>query len=94
MRPGKQPALPPAAKIALSQLRNALTRDGKAPPASSHIPANSLAVDYDLWRRYCYLAGISSTDTQEAKQKAFARAAEKLLGAELVKRWDSWVWIP
>jgi len=91
---GKTATLPATAKIALAQLKNALADYGEVPPQCNHIPTNIIAVDYDLWRRCCYSAGISGSDEPEARKKAFSRAAEKLIAVDEVKRWESWVWIP
>jgi hypothetical protein len=86
--------LPAAAQTALNQLKNALATTGAVAPACDHIPSNVLTVDYDLWRRYCYAGGISSTDSAEAKKKAFGRAADNLIANEFVKRWEQYVWLP
>jgi hypothetical protein len=83
--------LTPAAQIALDQLRNTLSTDGKIPPACNHIPPHTPTVDYDLWRRCCYSAGISSKETPDAKQKAFVRAAEKLIAVGAAAKWGEWV---
>jgi len=90
----KRPPLPDGAKIALAQLRKALDVEGVVPPlaGNGHMPTAIHAVAYELWRRYCYTAGIA--DSQEAKQKAFARAADRLKAEEIVQQWDMWVWIP
>ena len=48
-------------------------------------------VTEEVWRRYCHEGSISPGD-QEAKRKAFKRAAEALLVAELVGKWGRWVW--
>jgi hypothetical protein len=91
--PEKTKLLSAASQIALQQLRNVLTTDGIIPPECRHIPTNRPAVDYGLWRRYCYAGGISDKDTPEAKKKAFARAAETLIAARVVGRWEQWVWL-
>jgi hypothetical protein len=67
--------LAPAQKIALKAFAEAIARAGKVPPASDHIPAGVACVRKDLWREYCYERGISTGDTQDARQKAFTRAA-------------------
>ncbi len=66
---------------------------GSVPPASSHIPANTRCVSVDEWRRYAYLQGISAADTTErAKQMAFKRATEQLIGSEAVGFWNGVAW--
>jgi hypothetical protein len=64
---------------------------GEIPPASNHIPANTHCVVEELWRDYCYQGGISTGD-QHAKQVAFTRAVEALLGDGRVGSWDGWYW--
>jgi len=89
----KKSALPDSAKIALAQLRNALAVEGAIPAAAGngHMPSDTPAIRYELWRQYCYTAGIA--DTQEAKQKAFTRAATRLQAEEIIKQWDVWIWL-
>lgn len=72
-----------AASIALRLLHNAIIEAGEVPPASTHIPPSIRAVRMDLWRRYCDAGQVSEGDTQDAKRKAFKRAAVRLqeLGA-------------
>jgi hypothetical protein len=64
-----------------------------APPeTANHIPPRSRCVTEDLWRDYCYQGAISAGD-QDAKRMAFKRAAEALVAADRVGKWDPWVWI-
>jgi len=81
------------ARIAFEQLRDAIAAEGKRPPANNHIPADIRAVPLSLWRRYCYAASISATDTQVAKQKAFQRAGQKLQDSGLIGKWEDLVWL-
>ena len=46
----------------------------------------------EIWRAYCYQGAISSGD-QHAKQTAFKRAAEALVAAGRIDKWDPWVWL-
>ena len=45
-----------------------------------------------LWRRYCEKGSISE-GTSDAARKAFKRAADKLVAAGKVGKWDLWVWL-
>jgi hypothetical protein len=84
----------PAAQIrALSMLREAILTDGQRPPASNHIPPDKDCVSEKTWRQYCYQGGISTGDTQQAKHKAYSKAAETLIAEGQVGAWDEWVWL-
>ena len=80
-------------KIALDQLTKALIDGGEPAPASNHMPPGIRVVRESLWRRYCYDGQITETDTAEAKQKAFVRAAKRLQVDGLIGKWGEWVWI-
>jgi hypothetical protein len=47
----------------------------------------------ELWKRYFDSSGIVAANTPNAKRMAFVRAAEALIAAELIEKWDPWVWI-
>jgi hypothetical protein len=56
--------------------------------------ANIKAVTFNQWRTYAYKRGISGGE-QRAKEKAFERAAERLIGDETDKHvavWGEHVW--
>jgi hypothetical protein len=91
----KKVKLPSAANIALLALHEAIDELGEVPPASNHIPAKTKTVTFDQWRTYAYKRGISSGE-QRAKEKAFERASERLLGDDnnkLVAAWGQYVWL-
>ena len=81
-----------AAKVALDLLRRAIVDAGERPPACNHIPPDIHAVRLTLWRRYCYEGSIAGADTQEARQKAFSRASQKLQSIGAIGNWSEWVW--
>jgi hypothetical protein len=85
--------VPPSARAALDLLSNAIATEGETPPASGHIPPNIRAVSTNAWRRYCYAGTISESDNQDAKQKAFVRAAKALQNARVIGTWNDWVWL-
>jgi hypothetical protein len=88
----KRAKLPAAQRRALQLLADAVDRAGEIPPASNHIQNGIACVTEELWRRYCYEGGISAGD-QEAKQKAFLRAAAELVASGKVGQWGQWVWL-
>lgn len=69
-----------------------LDRAGEIPPASNHTPPHTKCVPETLWRDYCYQGGVSTGD-QHAKGTAFRRAAEALLVAGRVGKWEPLVWL-
>lgn len=81
-----------AAKIALAALQDAVSECGELPPASNHIPPNTLAVKIDTWRTYAAKAGITGSDEKDAFRKAFNRAHEVLVADHHVGTWTPWVW--
>jgi hypothetical protein len=88
----KDNKLPAAQKRALQLLTDAVNTAGEIPLASNHIPANTSCVNEELWRDYCYKGAISQA-SQNAKRMAFNRAAEALVAAGLVGKWDPWIWV-
>jgi hypothetical protein len=85
--------LPKAAQTTLRALREALNEFGVIPQASDHIPAGVCVVTVPQWRQYAYSMGIS-TGEDRAKQQAFKRASEHLIGGRHVGVWDNHVWLP
>lgn len=86
--------LPAAAKTALDSLKEALGECGKIAPASNHIPPAARTVTVEQWRQYAYRRGISATDTTDrARQMAFKRASEALIGSKAISTWDGIVWL-
>lgn len=82
-----------AQKIAFDMLEKAISHEGKTPPADNHIPLNTLCVKEKTWRTYCMSGGISESDEYDANQKAFKRAADKLLAIGLIGKWQELVWL-
>ncbi len=85
--------LPKSADIALRALAEAIDEQGTKPPPSSYIPPGVNAVPLAVWRQQAYRRGISSSDEERAKQQAFKRAAEILVGARRVGTWDQQYWL-
>jgi AAA domain len=87
-----KPRMPKAAQTALRALVEAISECGVIPPASNHIPAGVKVVTVDQWRDYAYRMGISTSAEDRAKQQAFKRASEYLIGGGYVGVWDGHVW--
>ena len=92
-QPPKSGRLPKAAQIALRALTEALDEQGQPAPASNHIPHGIKVVTVSAWRQQAYRRGISTSEEERAKQQAFKRASEYLIGAGRVAAWDSHVWL-
>jgi KaiC/GvpD/RAD55 family RecA-like ATPase len=88
-----KPKLSPTEARALELLGEAIAKAGEIPPACDHIPSNVSCVTEALWREYCYAGQISGSDKPDARQKAFRRAGEALVGTGHVGKWQAWVWI-
>lgn len=89
----KPKKLPAAQARALAMLNEAILTASEIPPACNHIPSDTRCVREELWRRYCYQGGISAGDTQQARHKAYSKAAETLIADGLVGAWDDWRWV-
>jgi AAA domain len=81
-----------ATQTALRALRETVDECGAVPPASNHIPPSVRVVTVDQWRQYAYRMGVS-TGEERAKQQAFKRASEHLIGGQHVGFWDGQVWL-
>jgi hypothetical protein len=92
-QPPKSGRLPKAAQIALRALTEALDEHGQPAPASNHIPHSIKVVTVSAWRQQAYRRGISTSEEERAKQQAFKRASEYLIGAGRVAAWDGHVWL-
>jgi hypothetical protein len=90
----KPACLPKAARTALRALQEALIEAGEEAPASvsGHVSPGVRVVTVELWRKYAYQRGISASDEPRAKQTAFKRASEYLIGAGEVVVWEPYVW--
>jgi AAA domain len=89
----RKPArLPKAAQTALRALLRAVDDVGRVPEASNHIPAATRVVSVDQWRQYAYSSGISASSESRARQQAFKRASEYLIGGCHVGIWNDEAW--
>jgi len=82
-----------AAQTALRALNEALDEQGEPAPTSNHIPVGVKVVTVPLWRQHAYRRGISSSEEERARQQAFKRAYDYLLGSNRVHVWDGLAWL-
>jgi AAA domain len=94
-KPAADAKMSAACSLAMSALRLAISEGGQPVPTSRYTPDNAVGVPVDLWRKFAYERSISGDGTtQDAKRKAFDRAAKQLHARNLVGIWNDWVWIP
>ena len=91
--PSKTAKLTKAAYVALRALAEALDEHGEPAPASNHVPPAVRVVSLTAWRQQAYRRGISPSGEDRARQQAFRRAYEHLLGIGRIATWDGLVWL-
>jgi len=84
---------PKGAQTALRALIQAVDEVGSIPPVSNNVPANTKVVSFDQWRQYAYKFGISTSEQPRARQQAFHRTSEWLIGAGRVGAWNEQAWL-
>jgi hypothetical protein len=89
----REKRLSPAEARALQMLAEAIETGGELPPANNHIPPAMRCTSESVWREYCYRGSISKSDSPDAKRMAFNRAAEALLAAGRIGKWEPWIWL-
>jgi hypothetical protein len=89
----KRKRLTASQQRALDLLGDVINTAGQIPATCDHIPPNTRCVPESLWRENCYAGQIAQSDKQDAKQKAFKRAAADLLAANRIGKWNDLVWI-
>lgn len=93
----KAKALSSSQIIAREALIEAVKEDGRLPESAVLQKNKSLTMGQrvahiDLWRQIAYRRGVSDSDSQDAKQKAFARSVKALQTKKLVGRDGDWCW--
>lgn len=88
-----RPKLSTAATTALRAIEEAIEEVGSDAPTSAHIPNSVRVVRVDLWRKYAYARGISTSDQERARQQAFKRGSDALIAVGIVAVWEPYAWI-
>jgi hypothetical protein len=78
--------------ICKAALQQAIVEAGEKPPASNHIPANVRVATRSLWKSYAFAKGVSGSESEDAKRKAFERGAESLIALGAAGAWNEWCW--
>lgn len=89
----KLPKLCRSDATALKALRRACDEAGEPPPASGPIPHNTKVVTKDVWREYAFKCGVSGSDEDRAKRKAFSSAFERLIDSGRVGYEEPFAWL-
>ena len=79
----------PAQKNVYAALQQAINECGITEP-SERIPGKCTTID--MWKLYSYNTTISTSDNEDAKRKAFTRAAKSLKDAGFVDIWRKFAW--
>jgi hypothetical protein len=81
------------AALALRILQDTIAESDEEPPPQVKVRTNTRTCLEKNWRANCY-AGVASDDvTRTSRQKAFVRAANKLLELKLIGKWGEYVWL-
>lgn len=81
-----------AQQRALDLLHEAMHEAAEPVPPSINAPPGTRGVREDTWRERVYAGTVSNGETQDAKRKAFKRAAEALLTGRRIGLHLGWVW--
>lgn len=89
--------LPPAAKLGLATLKEAVAEHGILPPTEV-LRANDLGmgqrvVEESFWRDIFYRRRTSESDTPEARKKAFQRVRDKLEMSRRIRQDGKYFWL-
>ena len=79
----------PAQKNVYEALQQAINECGTR-EGSERIPGKCVTID--MWKLYSYNTTISTSDSEDAKRKAFTRAAKSLKNAGFVDVWRKFAW--
>jgi hypothetical protein len=89
--PKTKPLSPQSGRV-LSQLQQAIAKDGARLPTGASFDETD-GVTMDVLREYCYRSGtVTDSDNPATKQRVFKRAVDELVTANAIKVWDNWVW--
>ena len=83
--------LRPAQRAVLEALTEALIRHGRPSPGGENYPSGVTVVDEKHWKDVAMNKTISEGG-DDAKRKAFGRAAKELLDKKYAFKWDNLVW--
>lgn len=88
----KGPKLTDAQSICLDALKRALAEAG-APSPGGPIPSGVRTVSVDLWRRYAYSMGVSGSDDEDSRRRAFFDTRKALQRKGFVGVLDPLAWL-
>jgi putative DNA primase/helicase len=88
----KRRPLTASQRRAYDLLVEAVNRHGEQLPADDHFPSGRRGVREEVWRVFCDKGGVTASVKPASRAQAFRRAAEALLAAGRVGKWEEWVW--
>lgn len=89
--PTKKPRLTGSQEVALNALDDALVEHGKRMQDTTNFPARKVVSEAE-WRAMCDRHGLTSTDSTEARRKAFTRARDALMEKHVIRAFDGFIW--
>ncbi|WP_176722008.1 AAA family ATPase [Bradyrhizobium sp. LMTR 3] len=81
------------AALALRVLQDTIADNYEEPPPAVSALAKTRTCREELWRANFYKKTASEGGSQTSQQKAFVRAANKLLELKLIEKWGNSVWL-
>ena len=79
-------------KLAYDTLINAIAEAGERPPASGHIPQNSLVVSEKIWTEMFVRTTPGNYSDPDNARRSLVRAATKLKNMNLIGLWKGYAW--
>jgi hypothetical protein len=79
-------------KLAYSSLINAVAEAGERPPASDHIPQNTLVVSEKIWTELFVRTTPGNYSDPDNARRSLVRAATKLKNMNLIGLWKGYAW--
>ena len=92
IRSGPKVRLTAAQTICLSALQRAIDEGGQPSPGGP-VPLTVRVSHVDLWRQYAYSMGVSESDTEPSRRRAFYDTRKSLQAKGLVGLFEQYAWI-
>lgn len=89
----KGPRLTNAQRVCLKALQRAIDDDGQPSPGGSVPNSVRVVAKIDLWREYAYSAGVSASNEESSRRRAFYDCRLALQNKGLVGLLDPYAWL-
>jgi hypothetical protein len=77
----------------MKAVEKAIDGSGEIPPASNHIPSQTLCVSRDKLARYLKMKGLEEGKTDDSKKRSRNRRISELDGLGYLGVWGDWIWV-